>query len=128
MGETQSRPTAQPSGRARRTAQPSGRSRSTAQTEWLAIHHVPPFTEYNPKGHSDALHEWRNEVRKKALWHRLDAAISRAPRVSVELVSDALKSGRFDTYTKPRGTVILEYPHFVNAFVDPFYLSLLESA
>lgn len=94
----------------------------------LAAQRIPPLDQFQPEEHSSAFHGWRSNESRELLWKRFDEMLPHTPEVTTHLVHEALRSGRFDSYNMPVGMMVLDYPHFVNAFLDRFYLELLESA
>jgi len=52
--------------------------------------------------------------------------IHRVAAISTEDVRQTLAGGEFDNYSMPRGFTLLEFPHFLNAFIDRFFLRLLD--
>lgn len=87
--------------------------------------------ERNPTAFQDyptVFHLWRDEAARVQLWHELKAVISHVDLVTTEVVRDVVRSGLFDTYTMSSGTTILDYPAFLNAFLDRFYLDILAHA
>lgn len=75
----------------------------------------------------EMLHTWRDEVRQRALVESLSRVIPGARDVIADDVA-RIDWTRFDNYEGDAGRLVLEYPHFVNSFVDHFYLELLERA
>ena len=91
----------------------------------LPGHQVPPLAQQED-AHSIAFHWWRNDEQRRRLWQALHGRLGRAGAVGPAQVRALLASGRFDTLTKGSGFAILDYPHVVNAFVDRFFLELLD--
>lgn len=91
----------------------------------LPDHQIPPLGEISDGG-SIAFHWWRNAEARRRLATDLGSRITRVNTVSVEAVRHVLQSGRFDNYSAPVGFVVLDFPHFVNAFLDRFFLELLD--
>lgn len=92
----------------------------------LPLHKVDPLRAYKGDAQDGALHLLRTPEQRGALWARLSAALQYAP--TVDDVIAVIASGRFDTLTKDDSFFVLEYPHYMNAFVDRFYLEVLEHA
>lgn len=92
----------------------------------LPGHRIPPLGEIPTAGVRAALHEWRSPEQTAALWQRLRACIDHAPQL--DDLQWALTSQRFDTLTDGASFIVLELPHFVNAFVDRFFVEALEHA
>ena len=65
---------------------------------------------------------------QEQLWQALDALLPRRTALTADTVRDVLAGGRFDTYTMPVGVTVLEYPDFLNAFLDRLYLEVLAAA
>lgn len=92
----------------------------------LPAHRVAPLASYDGGAQEAALHLGRTPEMRRELWERLSAALAHRP--TVDDVRAIVASGRFDTLTQDESFVVLEYPHFVNAFVSRFYLEVLERA
>lgn len=73
----------------------------------------------------EMLHTWRDEAKQRALIEGLARVIHRARDVTAADV-ERIDWARFDNYEGDAGRLVLDYPHFVNSFVDDFYLELLE--
>ena len=52
--------------------------------------------------------------------------IHRVAAITTEDIRRTLAGGEFDNYNMPRGFTLLEFPHFLNAFIDRFFLRLLD--
>lgn len=74
----------------------------------------------------DMLHGWRDEAAQRTLITRLNRVIHLAEHIGVDDL-ERIDWERFDSYEGTAGRMVLEYPHFINAFVDRFYLELLEA-
>lgn len=94
----------------------------------LAAQQIPSFDHFQPKEQSPAFHGWRSEESRVLLWERFNHLLPRLPDVTTQTVQGLLRSGHFDNYNLTCGTAVLEYPFFLNSFLDRFYLELLESA
>lgn len=92
----------------------------------LPLHRVEPLRTYAGGSQDGALHLGRTPDQRRALWERASAALAHV--ATVDDVQAIVASGRFDTLTKDDSFIVLEYPHYVNAFVDRFYLEILEHA
>lgn len=86
---------------------------------------MPPLAQTPKEDVRYVFHEWRTSEMHQALRQRLGELVPRYKDVKVEDVQRLIGSGRFDNYTNEIGFTVLEYPHFLNAFVDRFYLELL---
>jgi hypothetical protein len=91
----------------------------------LRDHQVPPLAEVSD-GKSIAFHWWRSDEARHRLATKLGGRIERAAAATTDDVGRILASGRFDTYTAPIGFVVLDYPHFMNAFLDRLFVELLD--
>jgi hypothetical protein len=89
-------------------------------------YNIPPVA--TSAGSAQLLHLWRSADQRARLHQRLGAAIAQAERVTERIVIDLLASGRLDTWETEPGWLVLDYPHPFNAFLDRFYLELLEAA
>ncbi len=94
----------------------------------LPAHHTGPLVEAHPDDMRYAFHGWRTSEQRKRLWRELSSLLPRAAAVTVDHVRNVLDSSRFDTFTMPVGVTVLEYPHFMNGFLDRFYLEVLAAA
>jgi len=72
-------------------------------------------------------HTWRSEEQRRELEERL-AAPETPIAVSGEHVRSVLDGGHFDVYRTDAGFAVLEYPWYVNAFVDRFLLEVADVA
>lgn len=91
--------------------------------EGLPSYNTPPLKQFD----SLAFHVWRDKEIQVDLWNKLSASIHKVKSVSKETVERVLRLGRFDTYDMPVGITVLEYPYFFNAFLDRFYLEILDA-
>ncbi|MEV6825318.1 hypothetical protein [Amycolatopsis sp. NPDC051102] len=99
-----------------------------AWTDGLPAHHTGPLAEARPDDMANGFHSWRTAEQRERLWQELSSLLPRAAAVTAENVRTVLKSNRFDTFTMPVGVTVLDYPHFMNAFLDRFYLEVLAAA
>jgi hypothetical protein len=91
----------------------------------LPGHQIPPLAQLED-AHPSAFHAWRSDEQRRALRLALQARVDRAADVGSAQVRSLLASGRFDTLTAGAGFTILDYPHVLDAFVDRFFLELLD--
>lgn len=91
----------------------------------LPGHQIPPF-ESIVDGKSVAFHWWRNDEQRRKLAAAIGGRLVRANDVDEDDVRRVVASGNFDTYSAPTGFVLLDYPYFMNAFLDRFFITLLE--
>jgi hypothetical protein len=96
-----------------------------AWNDGLPAHHTAPLVEARPDDMGNAFHGWRTFERREQLWRELSSLLPHAAGVTADDVRAVLRSNRFDTFTMPVGVTVLEYPHFMNAFLDQFYLDVL---
>lgn len=90
----------------------------------LPRHHVPPLRRLL-NADAMAFHPWRPLDARRRLWQALNAGMGRAASITPAAVRDLLDTGDFDTFNLPGGFAVLEFPHFVNSFVDGFFTALL---
>lgn len=90
----------------------------------LPRHQIPPLKEIDD-GRSIAFHWWRNEESRRRLMAALGDRIHRCAEITTDDIRRTLANGRFDNYSMPRGFTLLDFPHFLNAFIDRFFLELL---
>jgi hypothetical protein len=94
----------------------------------LPRHRIAPLRSCPPEDLSAAFHGWRTPEQREALRGRFDALLPRRQALSTGDVEKVLASGRFDTFTMPVGLTVLDFPHFMNAFLDRLYLEVLAAA
>lgn len=94
----------------------------------LPAHHTAPLQEAHADDIASTLHDWRTPEQRRRLWRELASLLPAADAVTADNVRTVLESSRFDTFTMPVGVTVLEYPHFMNAFLDRFYLDVLAAA
>jgi len=87
---------------------------------------APPLRRHDPQAHAPTFHHGRPDEMRERLWRGLRERVSRIARATPAMVERVRTSGRFDTYAMPVGTAVLDYPHPLNAFVDRFYLEILD--
>jgi hypothetical protein len=92
----------------------------------LPGHQLPPLGDI-ADGRSIAFHWWRSEESRRRLVAALGDRISRVETVQAADVQRALASGEFDNYSMPPGFMVLEFPHFLNAFLDRLFFRLLDA-
>ena len=91
----------------------------------LPGHHIGPLKNHRPDDMGPAFHGWRNKSQQQNLWEELSTLLPYAHALTSDDVRQALVSGRFDTYDMPAGFTVLDYPHFINSFLDRFFIELL---
>jgi hypothetical protein len=94
----------------------------------MPSYRIKPLKVIDPAGGETALHPWRNEQARRTLQQRLAASLPKLPGVTKESIRHVISSGEFDNYTMPIGVTILEYPDFMNALLDRFYLAVLNAS
>ena len=92
----------------------------------LPAYNLPPLREPATPQDSLSLHGWRSRDQRTRLWEALGACVS--AEATLEDVTATLKSGAFDFFVHGEGVLLLDYPHPCNAFLDRFYLAVLERA
>lgn len=92
----------------------------------LPGYNLSPLRDPDASQDSMALHEGRSCEQRRQLWRALGACIG--AEASLEDVSATLKSGAFELFENGEGVLLLNYPHPLNAFLDRFYLAVLERA
>ncbi|MCB9766427.1 MAG: hypothetical protein H6739_42025 [Alphaproteobacteria bacterium] len=90
-------------------------------TDGLPAYQVPALSQADPDAELP-LHGWRPGARRRALSEALRSAGAPGPKA----LDRALGSGRFDFFDRGEGVFVLEYPHMLNAFMDDFYLAVME--
>lgn len=91
----------------------------------LPGHQLPPLGDIDD-GRSIAFHWWRSDEARRQLMTALGARLSQVDAIKVIDVQRVLASGEFDNYSMSPGFMVLEFPHFLNAFLDRFFLKLLD--
>jgi hypothetical protein len=89
---------------------------------------LKPLVQPESVNDSWALHEWRTDEQRRTLWQRLADNIEHYTSVSSDTVDRVLSGGKFDFYEAGEGLLLLNYPYFMNGFVDEFFLALLEAS
>lgn len=74
-----------------------------------------------------ALHPWRSAEQSHALALRVSSLIERVDRVDAAVLA-RFDWARFDTLDGDTGRAVLDYPHWLNSFLDRLYIELLELA
>lgn len=91
----------------------------------LPGYRTPPLRESQSELDRMAFHPWRDDNRQRALVARLASAVGHIrPLGNMDMAGRW--SDRFDYFEGAAGRLVLEYPHFMNAFVDDFYLELMD--
>jgi hypothetical protein len=96
-------------------------------TTGLPDHHDPPLSVFDEKSHG-IYPEGMSREQRREIWEHLSAGIPHVDRVTEAHVRQLIDSNRFDVYRIGDGFSVLQYPYFVNGFVDRFYTDLLELA
>lgn len=94
----------------------------------LPRHHIGPILHHRADDIKRSFHSWRSPSQQEKLWQSLGTLLPQRIGLSPDTVRNVLATGRFDTYTMPAGFAVLEYPDFLNAFLDRFYLAVLAAA
>lgn len=93
----------------------------------LPTYHIPPLKSEDSKEKMMIFHPWRSSESRRTLHQRFSESISQLPLIFESSVQKVLSSSDFDHYTMPIGTTVLEFPDFMNAFLDRFYLAVLKA-
>ncbi len=93
----------------------------------LPAYRIPPLKQVEPGTSDTVFHPWRSVTARQILKQQLALGLPQVPHVTPTAIQHVLGSGAFDTYTLPRGVMVLEYPDFMNAFIDRFYLAVLNT-
>lgn len=91
----------------------------------LPAYRITPLKQLEPGTSATVFHPWRSVTAQQTLKQQLALGLPQVPHVTPTVIQQVLASGAFDTYTLPRGVMVLEYPDFMNAFIDRFYLAVL---
>lgn len=62
------------------------------------------------------------------LWLHLQSTIHAASFVDAAMIKEELQSQNHDYFSRRDGFAVLDYPFFMNAYIDPFYLGVLRRA
>lgn len=89
--------------------------------------HQLPALEDIADARSIAFHWWRSDESRRRLMAALGARISRVDAIAAADVQRVLASGAFDRYDLSPGFLVLEFPHFLNAFLDRLFVTLLDA-
>ncbi|MGB1252492.1 MAG: hypothetical protein ACPG8W_17890 [Candidatus Promineifilaceae bacterium] len=91
-------------------------------------HRLPPLNAMPAKKAQFVYHPWRSKSQQSEVDNRLRKLIPNVRKLNATHIENALASQFLDYYTIPTGFLLLEYPHTFNAFLDRFYLYVLEQA
>lgn len=93
---------------------------------------TPPLKAWRPGEGGGDFHSWRDEQQQAALWRALGEALPAGGRVTAEHVEWVYRHGSFSTYAveagDTQGKAVLNYPDFLDGFVDGFFLEVLRAA
>lgn len=73
-----------------------------------------------------ALHYWRGVEASQALCAQLADVIGTSDHLTVQQLAQ-IAWWKYDNYEVQQGRAVLEYPYWLNSFLDRFYLDLLKS-
>lgn len=73
------------------------------------------------------LHYWRGAEASRALCAQLADVIDTGDHLTVQ-PSAQIDWRKYDSYEVQQGRAVLEYPYWLNSFLDRFYLDLFSSA
>ncbi|MCG8417540.1 MAG: hypothetical protein MJE77_06295 [Proteobacteria bacterium] len=93
--------------------------------EGLRGYNTPPLRESLSNLDRMALNLWRDEDAQLELLLQLKDRIDRTSQLDIGNIA-RLDWERFDNYEGDTGRIVLEYPDFMNSFLDQFYLALLD--
>lgn len=65
---------------------------------------------------------------QQTLWEALNRSLPRLPHVTAQTVSLALAKTKLDVQRLGDGFLLLNYPFFMNSFVDRFLVEVLQLA
>lgn len=85
----------------------------------LKEYNIPPLKDIDDKNKS-YLHEWRSDNQKKQLLQSLNEIISNDAIITEAKIQETIDSGKYDYFERDKSVLILEYPFFMNAFLDRF--------
>lgn len=72
-------------------------------------------------------HNWRSESMRAELKQNLDTAFKmKAPRSYEKALEGVLNSGKYDFFDRGSGFIVLNYPYFLNDFLDAFCIDVLK--
>lgn len=87
---------------------------------------IPSISNLNAESEEMFFHKWRNKETRQKLKTKLKT-IAQIDNIDISnsKILDVLKSGKYDYFDKGESILILEYPFFMNAFIDQFICDLL---
>jgi hypothetical protein len=91
----------------------------------LPEHHIAPVREARKEDMRPVFHGWRTPEQRENLWRRIDALLPRLESLSAEDARGAISGNRLDRFDMPTGMTVLDYPYYLNAFVDRIYTDAL---
>jgi len=94
--------------------------------EGLPSYRTPPLRNSVDKPDLYALHPWRELEASRILSAQLAGVINNVDRLSRSDL-DHINWQHYDNYEGKNGRVVLDYPYWVNSFLDHFYLDLLNT-
>jgi hypothetical protein len=92
----------------------------------LPAHNIAPLRQKCPDDMGPAFHHWRPPEQRERLWNELNVLLPPKTLPAVRDIRAVVSSGHFDSYEMPSGVTLLDYPHYINAFLTNSYLEIYE--
>jgi hypothetical protein len=89
---------------------------------------LPSFEVFDPHAHHWAFSELRLPEAQRELWRQMSSLLRFTDKVTETIVVSTIRSNDFDVYRIDEGIVVLTFPYCFNAFLDPFFVTLLKTA
>jgi hypothetical protein len=94
--------------------------------EGLQNYHTTPLREWGNSPDSYVLHHWRGLETSQKIYNRLASLIDKFNHLDTQNF-DFIEWSHYDNYESKNGRLVLDYPYFVNSFLDHFYIDLLSN-
>jgi len=87
---------------------------------------IKPVSEYTLVNSNSLLHSWRGEPSKEKLLKNLtELARLDETHIPNEKIVQILDSGKYDYFDNGESIMVLDYPHFINTFLNKFFYDLV---
>jgi hypothetical protein len=87
---------------------------------------LPSLNSLKPDEEEMFFHKWRDKASIGILKSKLlDIANKKNFGISNAKIMQVLKSGKYDYFDNGESTMLLDYPYFMNAFIDQFICDIL---
>lgn len=87
---------------------------------------MPPLRDYDAIRHEFTLSSLRPAEQRRDLWEEFSRRLPLLQHVTPRMVESALEVTAIDVHRLNGGFFVFDYPYFLNSFVAPFYLDVLD--